>query len=247
TKDEFASLVESVKPHIEEVARFGRYGFITLFEALTAMAFLHFKNIEADFQVLEVGLGGRLDSTNVIYPLVSGITSISLDHTAILGDSLEKIAIEKAGIIKRKIPVVSAPQEDGVLKVIKQKASDADAELTVIGQDLEWTALESNYEGQRFELAGRLMRYDLWIPLLGKHQLENASVAIGIIEALISEGWNIPFRNVVTGISSVRWPCRMEILSREPIIIVDGAHNPYSVRRLTQSLLEMAARKRIIV
>ncbi len=247
TKEEFSFLVESVKPHIEEVAKFGRYGFITLFEALTAMAFLHFKNIGADFQVLEVGLGGRLDSTNVIYPLVSGITSISLDHTAILGDSVEKIAIEKAGIIKHKIPVVCAPQEDGVLQVIKQKAADADAELTVIGQDLEWTGLESNYEGQRFALAGRLMRYDLWIPLLGRHQLENASVAIGIIEALIGQGWNIPFKNVAAGISSVSWPCRMEILSREPMIMVDGAHNPYSLRRLTHSLLEMVDRKRVIV
>ena len=246
-EEEFAFLVKNVRPHIEKVGVFRRYGFITLFEALTAMAFLHFKNIRADFQVLEVGLGGRLDSTNVISPVVSAITSISLDHTSILGDSLEKIASEKAGIIKRNVPIICGPQEDVVLNSIKKFAKDADSHVTTVGDDIEWSESSRNFEGQRFTISGKLARYNLWLPLLGRHQLENASIAVGIIETLIEQGWNICSNNIEHGMASVSWPCRMEILSTDPIIMVDGAHNPDSVRRLSQSLSEMFKQKRIIL
>ena len=233
---EFASLVERVWPHVMAVSDDGRFGPVTLFETLTAMAFTHFREIGADFQVLEVGLGGRLDSTNLVQPEVCAITSVSLDHTAILGDSVDMIAREKAGIVKPGVPVVSAPQQPAAMAEIRQVCEEKNAPLLVAGRDIGWEAGGKNLSGQSFTVRGRLHDYDLTMPLLGSHQLENAAVAVGALECLHERGRKIGIDAIQLGFEKVEWPCRLEMLEQNPPLLCDGAHNPDSMTRLREFL-----------
>ena len=247
SEEEFASIVELVWPAVEYVGEEGPYGEVTTFEMLTAMAFAHFKRIGADFQVMEVGLGGRLDSTNIVTPEVSVITSISLDHVAVLGDTVEKIAYEKAGIIKPGVPVVVAPQTDGASNVIAEVAEQRKAPLVLVDCRLTRRKLHADVDGQSFEVVGLRDSYELWTPLLGDHQIENASAAIAAIESLPSR-YAISKASVVRGIRDVRWPARLEVLSRNgSTVVVDGAHNPYSMGRLVEAVREYFQFKRIIL
>ncbi len=238
--DEFASLVERVWPDITWVTEQAALGGATMFEALTAMAFLHFSE-RADVQVLEVGLGGRLDTTNVIQPpalKACAITSISLDHTSILGDSLESIANEKAGIIKPGTTVVSAPQHPEAMGVIRSVADEKEAELVVVGKDVRWTPGSKGQGGQSFTVHGRSGSYDLWTPLLGDFQMENGAVAVGVLEAAAERGLEITEEAMKEGFRTVSWPCRMEVLPGSPRIVCDGSHNPYSAAKLKATLPE---------
>ena len=235
TEEEFASLVEQVWPELEWVSNHGGHGEATMFEALTAMAFSHFRK-RAGFQVLEVGLGGRLDTTNVVSPQVCAITSLSLDHTSILGNTLESIATEKAGIIKLGIPVVSSPQKPEAMAVIEAACRENEAKLIKVGEDLTWSRGPIGLDGQGLEVQGRLGKYMVWTPLLGDYQLENVTTAVGTLEALQEQGFPISERALHQGLREVCWPCRMEVLSREPLVVCDGAHNPYSVAKLRDSL-----------
>lgn len=238
--DEFASLVERVWPDVAWVTEHAGLGGATMFEALTAMAFLHFSET-ADVQVLEVGLGGRLDTTNVIQPptlKACGITSISLDHTSILGDSLESIANEKAGIIKPGTTIVSAPQAQEAMDVIRTVADEKDAELAVVGKDIHWTPGSRGQGGQSFTVHARSRSYDLWTPLLGDFQMENGAVAVGVLEAAAERGLRITEEAIQEGFRTVSWPCRMEVLPGRPRIVCDGSHNPYSAAKLKATLPE---------
>ena len=237
SEDLFAESVKEVWPEVEWVSLNGGSGEVTMFEALTAMAFCCFRK-RADFQVLEVGLGGRLDTTNLSSPRVCVITSLSLDHTDVLGDTIESIAAEKAGIIKQGVPVVTSPQQPGAMAVIESLSNDREAELIKVGEDLGWKKTGSSPNGQRAEVRGRLGKYDLWTPLLGSHQLENLTVALGALEVLMEQGNEISTRALEEGIREVRWPCRMEVLDRSPLIVCDGAHNPHSVATLCDNLSE---------
>ena len=248
SRQDFAALVEQCWPAVEWVGQKGGYGGVTTFEVLTAMAFLHFKQTIADFQVLEVGLGGRLDSTNIVSPEVCAITSISLDHVSTLGNTVRRIAYEKAGIIKPQVPVVVAPQPEEAMGVFRGVAEEKGAPLVRVERQVSWRKLSANLEGQSFEVAGLRDRYELWTPLLGDHQLENASTAVATVETLINKGFPVSKESIIVGLREVKWPARLETLSHDgKLVVVDGAHNPYSVRRLGQALRDYFQFRRLIL
>ena len=248
SQDQFAWLVEQIWPKAEWVSRDGGYGGVTTFEMMTAMAFLQFKQAGADFQVMEVGLGGRLDSTNIVNPEVCAITSISLDHVATLGDTVERIALEKAGIIKTGVPVVVAPQSDEAMQVFRRVAGERSAPLVQVDAQISWQKLNSDITGQSFTVKGLRDTYDLRIPLLGDYQLENASTVVATIETLISRGYKVSKDSIVSGMKRVRWPARLEVVSRNGRqVVVDGAHNPYSMGRLVQAVREYFEFDRVIL
>ena len=248
SRAQFAALTEQVWPAVQWVSQHGGLGGVTTFEVLTAMAFLHFRQIGADFQVIEVGLGGRLDSTNIVCPTVCAITSISLDHVATLGDTVEKIAREKAGIIKQGVPVVVAPQPSVAMDVFREVSLDRDAPLVEVEAQTSWRKRQADWNGQSFELAGLRDRYDLWTSLLGDHQLENAATAVATVETLAELGTAISKRSIVSGVREVKWPARLEVLSTDgPTVVVDGAHNPYSMRRLVRAVRDHFDFRRAIV
>jgi len=233
---ELAALVERLKPEVEAVNQRAIYGRLTTFELLTVLAFAHFVTKGGDFQVLEVGMGGKFDATNVINPEVSIITSISLDHTEVLGNSLAEITAEKAGIIKPRSIVATSPQPDEAAQVIEESCLSAGAQLVRVGSDVSWRSLSSDLNHQRFCVAGRLDNYELSIPLLGQHQLTNAATAVAALEVLAEKGFNISRDSITNGLTQVSWPGRLQILSRHPFIVVDGAHNPDAAQRLRESL-----------
>ncbi len=246
SEGEFAGLVDAIWPAVEYVGREDPDGGVTMFEALTAMAFIEFK-ANATFQVLEVGLGGRLDTTNLASPNVCAITSLSLDHTSVLGNTIEAIAGEKAGIIKPSIPVISAPQPAGAAEVIRAKCSEMGSPLTEVGTCITYRVMSRDVRGQRFEVRTKDSTYSFDMPMLGDYQVENASIAVGIMEALREGGFSVPDQALKEGLASVSWPCRMEVLSRDPMVVCDGAHNPYSVAQLMQTLPDCFEYDRLVL
>ena len=236
SEEEFVALVGGLKPEVEAVNRKATYGQLTTFELLTALGFAFFKLKKAEFQVLEVGMGGTFDATNVITPEVGIITSISLDHTEVLGNSLAEVAGEKAGIIKPGSIVVTSPQPDEVARVIEEACLNRGAELIRVGSDVTWRSLGFDSDRQSLQVKGRLNDYKLSIPLLGQYQLENAAVAVAALEVLAEKGFKISRDSIVNGLAKVNWPGRLQILSRHPLLVVDGAHNPDSAQKLKQSL-----------
>jgi dihydrofolate synthase / folylpolyglutamate synthase len=238
TKDDLMTLTERLKPVIAEVNRRASYGLLTTFEVLTALAFACFQEKQVDWQVLEVGLGGRLDATNVIVPEVAVITSISRDHTDVLGNELSGIAAEKAGIIKPERPVVTAPQTPEVMAVLEEICRQRQAPLIKVGHDVTWSESSVGLEGQNISINGRLGSYDIVIPLLGRHQQQNAAVAVAAVEVLKENGLTLDNENIPRGMAAVRWPGRLQIVYRNPLIVVDGAHNPDAAQRLYEGLIE---------
>ena len=236
-QEEFASLVERMWPEVEWVGEHGGYGPLMYFEFLTTLAFQHFSEINADFQVIEVGLGGRLDATNVVHPAVSVITSISLDHTGVLGDTIPSIAAEKAGIIKDGVPVVVAPQDEAALDTIRRIALERGSPVVDVGQTLSWQPHDSDLDGQAFTVRGLRDTYKVSLPLIGEYQQENAATAIAAAETLMDAGHPLTKGDILDGLRNVRWPGRFQVLRRDgPQVIADGAHNPYSMRRFVESL-----------
>jgi dihydrofolate synthase/folylpolyglutamate synthase len=238
TEEEFTSTVNRLKPQVERINHEATYGELTTFEILTALAFSHFATREIDFQVLEVGLGGKYDATNVIHPEVCVITSISYDHTEILGKSLAKIASEKAGIIKSGTAVVLAPQADEVVPVIEKTCREQEADLVMVGKDLSGQRLGFDGTRQTLKVKGRRDRYQLAIPLLGHYQLENTASAVAALEILADKGFHISRDDITNGLARVSWPGRLQVLRQHPTIVADGAHNPNGAQRLKQSLTE---------
>ncbi|MDA1097286.1 MAG: Mur ligase family protein, partial [Chloroflexi bacterium] len=180
TADEFARIATELRPSVEAIDGDRTSGRLTTFEVLTTMAFLHFRACQATIQVVEVGLGGRLDATNVVAPTVTAITSLSMDHEAYLGHTLREIATEKAGIIKPGVPVVSAPQAPEALDVIEARCVELGAPLTILGRDIFWRSEGGNLDGQDFRVWGKVgggpFDHALRTRLLGPHQLENAAL-----------------------------------------------------------------------
>ncbi len=230
-KRELADVVARLRSHVEEMDRHRTYGELSTFELLTAAAFLHFQQKGVDFQVLETGLGGRLDATNVVTPEVSVITSISLDHTEVLGDTVALIAAEKAGIIKLGIPVVSSPQAEDAAAVIRETCLERGSNLITVGSDISWKETSSNLSGQSLEVNGMKGSYRLTIPLLGDYQLQNAVTAVAALETL-----DIPRESIESGLAKTCWPGRLQILRRKPLLVVDGAHSSDSARKLKEAL-----------
>ena len=246
-EESFARLATELAPHVQAVNQRATYGRLTTFEIITSLAFAHFRDEAVDFQVLETGLGGRLDATNVVSPEVCVITSISLDHTTVLGDSLSQIAREKSGIIKPGCLVVCAPQSEEVTRVIGETCLQRRAEVVWVEKELSWRRTGADLAGQSFVLASTGRSYSLRIPLLGTHQLENAATAVAALEAVGQRGTSIDEESIRQGLASVRWPGRLEVLRRCPLVVADGAHNSYSAQRLAQALGEYFGYKRLIL
>ena len=246
--EDFAGAMEKVKPHVEEINAVGEHGYITTFEALTAMALVYFAEKQVEALVFEVGVGGRLDATNVVTPEVSVITSISRDHTELLGETLPEIAGEKAGIIKEGVPVVVAPQVPEVEEVIGSIALERGSEMVNVGRESVWRALGYDDRGQSLLVRDFENEYRISMPLLGDHQQENAATAIAALSVLRRKGWHISDADVLDGFADLHWPGRMEELGRRPLVIADGAHNGDSARRLREALLKyFEFRKAVLV
>jgi dihydrofolate synthase/folylpolyglutamate synthase len=235
---------------------------LTTFEAITALAFVYFVKRRVDLAVIEVGLGGRLDATNVITPQVAIITSLSLDHTYLLGDTLADIAREKAGIIKPGVPTVCAPQKPEALAVIERVCAERGSPLTLVGRDWTWelhasadelksrepTALSKSHNlplrlsSQSFDLhcskGSCPLEGTYTIPLLGRHQVNNAVAAVAALELLMHRGVSLDVLYVRDGLANVRWPGRFEILQADPLLVVDCAHNRDSAAKLAVALDE---------
>ncbi len=234
--EQLVELVEEIKPHVAKVEK------LTTFEITTALAFMAFAKYGVDAAVFEVGLGGRLDATNIVTPKVSVITSLSYDHMAVLGNTLALIAGEKAGIIKQAVPVVSSPQKEEALEVVERVAKLKNAEITLVGRDIKFEFVESSLDGQsltvdngRWTVHGQSSTVKLQIPLLGLHQLENAATAYA---ALKVSGIPITDEQIQKGFSQVQWRARFEVVRRDPPVIIDSVHNRDSALRLRETLDE---------
>lgn len=195
---------------------------LTFFEFTTALAFLHFRNEHVDIAVVEVGMGGRFDATNVLNPIGILITGISFDHEAYLGDSLQMIAREKAGIITQKAPVVLGPMPEDILQIFETQAGKWLAPCFRMGRDfsfLETSATTFTYQGPRWTIP------ELQTNLLGRHQMVNATNALALLETAVDETFPISPLAIRTGLQGVKWRGRLEVVNRNPLLIVDGAHN----------------------
>lgn len=235
-------LVEELQPLVAQVDG------VTTFEIITCLAFAWFAERGVAWAVVEVGLGGRLDATNVLDPDVTVITPISYDHVAILGDTLAQIAAEKAGICKPGVPLVSAPQPDEALATIRDVCDREGAPLTLVGRDWTWQPGAADLDGQAFTVRhGNRDSFELQLPLLGEHQLVNATTAAAVLSVLGQGGLEVPASALREGLQAVRWPGRLEILGREPLVVADGAHNPDSARKLIAALQAMGGFRHLII
>jgi dihydrofolate synthase/folylpolyglutamate synthase len=236
TDGELARLAKEVRGHVEDMALTSKEGHVTFFEAATAMAFAHFADRGVELAAIEVGMGGRLDATNVIAPLCTVVTRISLEHTAYLGKTVREIAAEKAGIVKPGVPVITAECDEEALGVIEAKARDCGCQLRMVGRDLRWRLLDESIERTRIAIDG-LGEVDL--PLLGSFQGENAAMAFGAVSAIREAGFEVSDEAIIRGLQTVCWPGRLEIVGRTPFVVFDVSHTPagaevvaHDVRRL---------------
>ena len=243
THEFLVELVEEIKPAVAKIPK------LTTFEITTALGFLAFAKQGCNAAVIEVGLGGRLDATNIVTPRVSVITSLSYDHMAVLGDTLAKIAGEKAGIIKRGVPVVSSAQKPEALEVIQRVARLVESKMIIVDEEIKIEPLASSLDGQSLRLSSFIFplstphfplskisnSLDLTIPLLGSHQLENAATAYA---ALKVSGLEISDEAIQKGFAQTRWRGRFEIARQNPPVIFDSAHNQDSFTKLRETLEE---------
>ncbi|MEL9999167.1 MAG: folylpolyglutamate synthase/dihydrofolate synthase family protein [Thermoplasmata archaeon] len=223
---------------IEEMGAKGKQP--TFFEVTTAMAFDYFKRCNVETAVIEVGMGGRLDSTNIIIPEVSAIVTVSLEHTDKLGNTHEKIAFEKGGIIKKGVPVVVGVEHQGALNVIKSIAESNNSPLYNVNEIFEVKSLSISLDGTYFHAQDENYDYRINIPLIGRHQIKNALIAIKMAQIFDS---SLDYKYI----SNVKFPGRFEIRSRNPLVILDAAHNPEAAKNLKETIQELFLRKPVIV
>jgi dihydrofolate synthase/folylpolyglutamate synthase len=243
SRTDLVRMVDEIKPHVAAIPN------LTAFEIETALALWFFSIQQVDVAVIEVGLGGRLDATNVITPRVSVITALFLEHTLFLGDTLSKIAAEKAGIIKPGIPVVLSPQSDDALQVIAHFAARNNSPLVLVGRDYTFESINMSLENQSFMIRSEKTgnRVELQINLLGLHQVENATTAYATLQVLRDQGVAITDEAIRRGFSLAKWPARFEILCRKPTIIVDAAHTPDAVRKLSQTIDQILPNRPLVL
>jgi dihydrofolate synthase/folylpolyglutamate synthase len=244
---DLAKEVEEIRPHVSQVSG------LTTYEIVTAVAFRYFQRRQVEIAVIEVGLGGRLDATNVLRPMVAAITSISYDHTHLLGERLSEIAAEKAGIIKSGTPVVVAPQQREALSVIEAAARERKAPLVLVGRDWLYAPGSHDLAGQAVYIwsAEEQPKMDAFvesggaeewapprfeIPLLGHHQVVNAAVAYATLQAARARGLPLEETAIREGFRAAEWPARFQILGSDPVVVVDSAHNRDSALKLRLAL-----------
>ena len=236
SRKEFGRIVGYVKDKKKQ--------YVTYFEFLTAAALVYFQRQKIDIAVLEVGLGGRLDATNVCNPLVSVITNIAFDHMDYLGNTLESITREKAGIVKRKGICVTAVKQEKVLEVLKNVCRQRQAKLCCLGSDIKIKKQKNgslNYRGLHRNLK------NLIIPLQGDHQLSNAALALATIEFIEKKGFSVDDTAIYAGLKNTHWEGRLEVLKNDPCFILDGAHNPAGISALCRSLKNDFSYRRLIL
>ncbi len=245
-------LVRQVAPVAEHLKRHPlpqQPGGPTFFELMTALGFLHFHQEEVDLAVVEVGLGGRLDSTNVCRPRLCIITSISFDHMACLGNTLPEIAAEKAGIIKPGVPVLSGVQQPEAAKVIRRRAAELSAPLWELGRHFCGDPLGSHLGENAWRTLMRFrglappwqeLEFQARLPLVGNHQVQNASLAAAAAWLLRRQGEAVSVPAIIHGLENVQWPARMELISVRPLVVLDAAHNVASAQALADTLAPLA-------
>jgi dihydrofolate synthase / folylpolyglutamate synthase len=239
-EDDLVAVANEVKPLVERCAAETAYGSPTEFEVITLIAILYFAKIARPAVVVwEAGLGGRLDSTNVVYPLVSVITNIGMDHTDVLGDTLEEIAREKAGIIKPGVPVVTGERRPEVLAVFREHAEKTRSTLYTIGHHFDVEQQEERMGEQliRYRSLHRRHEADYRLAMNGPHQAENAAVALMTIDVLRNFfSFLLEDEEIARGLQQTRWPGRLEVVSSRPMVVLDGAHNREGIEALVSSL-----------
>lgn len=233
-EEEISNLVSKLKPIVDEMEKNNNNP--TYFEIVTAMAFQYFYEKNVDFAIIEVGLGGRFDATNVVHPILSIITNVSLEHQNILGKKIENIAFEKAGIIKSGVPVITGAKGKA-LKVIKDVAKQRGSEIIVVKEN-SYKRVCSDLNGQEFLVKGLLKDYNIRINLLGGFQGKNVAISVNAIDSLQLNGVYISEESIKEGFGDVKFPGRVEIIQKDPLIILDGAHNVAGIKVLTETLKE---------
>jgi dihydrofolate synthase/folylpolyglutamate synthase len=237
SEHEFAQLVGLLMPLVDRE----KSSFRTVFEILTAMAFMYFSRRPTDVAVLEVGMGGRLDATNVVTPILSVVTPISYDHTSILGESLEQIAREKSGIVRSGGLAISAPQREPVRSVLEERCAQMGSGL--VFSDSDWTVVSKSLEGQTFSHRGQ----EYTIPLLGEHQVQNAILAMASVGHLNRNDLRVTTADLKRGLAEVTWDGRMQLLFRSPFVLVDGAHNGESAAALNKAVRDYFSYEKLIL
>ncbi len=282
SESEFVDLINYIRPFVEQVGK-SELGTPSYFEIVTAIAFLYFKAKKVDIAVIEVGMGGRFDATNVIKPMVAVLTNVGLDHTEILGDTVEKIAEDKAGIIKPGIRVVTGVKQASVIKIINARMQECEnARMSLLDRDFSYHIKTVTEKGSIFDYQGDKLLQDLKLSLLGEYQIENASIAIRAVELLsaissipnfsdtppISKSYNsgpissalqkqsfigrgrsskLVSSDIKKGLNSAFITGRFEIVSRKPLVILDGAHNPDKMRAMVESVKTIFPNKKVRV
>jgi dihydrofolate synthase/folylpolyglutamate synthase len=246
TDGEFDVLIGKFRKDIDRVRHDPQWGELTYFEVLTGLALCHFYRCKVDVAVLETGLGGRLDATNAVDAVVNGITPVSFDHMAQLGNTLRKIAAEKAAIIKdSRSRIVVGKQPAEAMTVIRGRCRNLGIKPLVVGKDIRFKAVKDSASAQFFNVVTLKEEYkNLKTGLKGEHQLHNAAIAIGMVE---SSGFAVDQKAVAQGVQQTRWPGRFEIVHKSPTVIVDCAHNTASAEVLMQALKRLAPGKRRIL
>lgn len=243
-------LIEYMIPYMKEVEK--EYYHPTFFEVTAALMFKYFAEEKVDFAVIEVGLGGRLDATNVADSLVSVITNVGLEHTQILGDTIKKIAKEKSGIIKQNGVLLTASEEEDVIDVLRKSCENKNAKLLLVGNgsnaSIKYEEISLSTSGQRFSVITPNGRYDdLHIPLLGKHQILNAALAVGAIESLNRYNIEISKESIARGLEKTTWPGRLEIMQKTPYVVLDCAKDTLATKKLVQSIKSIFEYKKLIL
>ncbi|GEN51905.1 bifunctional folylpolyglutamate synthase/dihydrofolate synthase [Halobacillus faecis] len=242
-----AELAFRVKPLSEELKQTS-LGEPTEFEIITAMAMLYFSEASLDFVIIETGLGGRFDSTNILTPVLSVITNIGHDHMNVLGSTIEEIAEEKAGIIKPSIPVVTAVKQQEAINMITNKARSCHSKMFRLGDDFDVVHQDSRKEGEKFVFSNESFHSQAYVsPMKGPHQVENAALAIQSAEVLRSLGVQIDRSLYEKGIASTRWPARFEKMKDKPLTIIDGAHNEEGTSALVETVKRHYSGKYIVL
>ncbi|MHC4084380.1 MAG: bifunctional folylpolyglutamate synthase/dihydrofolate synthase [Planctomycetota bacterium] len=237
-ESEMLGLLNRIYAAVEKIAKTEQVSF---FEIMTALAFMHFVDVDVDIAVIETGMGGRLDSTNVIRPEVVGITSLSIDHQAQLGETIGSIAKEKAGVFKRGVPVITVQQDPEALRVLKSAANAAKAPLSVTGSDIDFSQrFETSREDgphTRICLTTATSKFEhLRVPLYGKHQAINCGLALAMLDKLKESGYEIDDEKATEGLNDVSMTGRMEMICDDPRIMIDAAHNAASIRALIHAI-----------